>query len=81
MSSHFDEESSAEDFLVVVISDEVDGINSHLKDNFEGSRVVVFDFDEVEFRESFSDIAFSGIEITFDQIESDVIEFLIKIFD
>jgi hypothetical protein len=81
LSSHFDEKSSVEDFLVVMVSDEVDGIDSHLKDNFERSRVVIFNFDEIEFGESFSDVVFSGIEITLDQVEGDMIDFLIKVFD
>ena len=56
LSSHFDEESSVEYFFVVVVSDEVDGVNSHFEDNFKGSWVVIFDFDEIEFGESFFDI-------------------------
>ena len=35
LSSHFDEESSVEDFLIVVISDEVDSVNFHFEDDFE----------------------------------------------
>ena len=81
LSSHFDKESSVEDFLVVMVSDEVDGVNSHFKDDFEGSWVVIFDFDEIEFGEGFSDVVFGGIEITFDKVEGDVIEILIKVFD
>jgi hypothetical protein len=81
LSSHFDEESSVENLLVVMVSDEVDGIDSHLKDNFERSWVVIFNFDEIEFGESFSDVVFCGIEITLDQVEGDMIDFLIKVFD
>ena len=81
LSSHFDEESSVEDFLVVMVSDEVDGIDSHLKDNFERSWIVIFNFNEIEFGESFSDVVFGGIEITLDQVEGDMIDFLIKVFD
>jgi hypothetical protein len=81
LSSHFDKESSVEDFLVVLIFDEVDGVNSHLKDNFEGSWVVIFDFDQIVFGESFSDVVFGSIEITFYKVECDVIKFLIEVFD
>jgi hypothetical protein len=81
LSSHFDKESSVEDFLVVMIFDEVDSVNSHLKDDFEGSWVVIFHFDQIVFGESFSDVVFGGIEITFDKVEGNVIEFLIEVFD
>ena len=81
LSSHFDKESSVEDFFVVMVSDKVDGIDSHFEDNFEGSWVVIFDFNEIEFGEGFSDVVFGGIEITFDKVEGDVIKFLIKVFD
>jgi hypothetical protein len=35
LSSHFDEESSTEYFFIVVVSNEVDGVDSHFKDDFE----------------------------------------------
>lgn len=64
-----------------MISDKVDRINSHFKNNFEGSWIVILDFNEIDFGESFSDVVFGGIEITFDKVEGNVIKFLIKIFD
>ncbi len=64
-----------------MIFDEVDSVNSHLKDDFEGSWVVIFHFDQIVFGESFSDVVFGGIEITFDKVEGNVIEFLIEVFD
>ena len=81
LSSHFDEESSTEYFFIVVVSNEVDGVDSHFKDDFEWSRVVIFDFDELEVRECFFDIFFSGVEVTLDEIQSDMLYFLIEIFD
>ena len=81
LSSHFDEESSVEDFLIVVISDEVDSVNFHFEDDFEWSGIVILDFDELEFGEGLFNIFFGGIEIAFDQVECDVFDILIKIFD
>lgn len=81
LSAHFDEKPPVEDFFIVVVSDEIDSIDSHFEHNFKRSRVVIFDFDQIEFRESFSDIVFSGVEIAFDQVEGDVLNFLIKVFD
>lgn len=64
-----------------MVSNEVDSVNSHFEDNFEWSGVVIFDFNEIELREGFFDIIFSGIEITLDKIQSDMFDILIKIFD
>ena len=78
LSSHLDKESSVKDFLIKLVSNKVNGINSHFEDDFKRSRVVILDFDEVKFREGFLDIFFSGVEITLDKIESDMLNILIK---
>jgi hypothetical protein len=35
LSSHFDEESSIKNFFVIAVSNEVNGINLHLKNNLK----------------------------------------------
>ena len=68
LSSHFDEESSVADLFVEAVSNEMDGIDPGFEDNFEGARIVFFDFDEFEVGESFFNILLDGIEIAFHQV-------------
>jgi hypothetical protein len=35
LSSHFNEKSSGKNFFIIMVSNEVDSINSHFKNNFE----------------------------------------------
>lgn len=69
LSAHLDEESSAQNFLIEFIPDEIDGVNFGFEDDFEGSGVIFFDFDEVEFREGFADIFFHCVKVALDEIE------------
>ena len=81
LPTKFDEESSSQDFPVVAISNEVDGIDFHFKDNFEGAGIIVFNFDELELRECLLDILLSGIEIALNQVEGNMLDFIIKGLD
>ena len=77
LSSHLNEESSAKDFLIVLVSNEVDRIDFHLKDDFKRSCVIVLNLDKVEIRECFFYIILCGIKITLDQVQGYVLYFLI----
>lgn len=81
LSSHFDEESSVEDFFITMIPNEVDGIDSHFENDFKWSRIIIFYFDELEIGEGFFDVFFGGIEVTLDKIEGDMLNIFIKVFD
>ena len=81
LSSHFDEEPSVEYFPIIAISDKIDGVNSGLEDDLEGSFVIVFDIDKGELGKSFFDIFLDSIVVTFDKIEGDVLELIIEAFD
>ena len=69
LSSHFNEKSPVADFFIERISDKIYGVDSSFEDDFEGSRIVFFDFNEFEVWESFFNILLDSIEITFDQVE------------
>jgi hypothetical protein len=77
LSTHFNKKSSGENFFIIMISNEVNGINFHLKYNLEWSRIVVFNFDKFKIWEGFFDIFLGCIEIAFNQIQCDVLNFLI----
>lgn len=81
LSSHFNEKSSGEDFFIVAVFDKIDGIDSHFENDFKWSRVVVFDFNKFELWKSFFDVFFSSVEIALDQVEGDMLNILIEIFD
>jgi hypothetical protein len=69
LSAHFDEKSSGKNFLIKASPDEVDSINFALEYDFEGTRIVLFNFDEIELRKSFLDIFLNSLEIAFDEIK------------
>ena len=81
LSTHLNEESSCEDFLIRRVFDEVDSVNPGFKDDFERSRVVFLDFDEGEIGKCFFNILFNGIKVTFNEVEGDVLDILRKILD
>ena len=81
LSSHLDKESASEYFFIELIADEVDGIDFGLEYDLKGARVVLFDFDEGEVGEGFFDIFLSCIEIALDQIEGDILNFVVEVFD
>lgn len=81
LSSHFDEKSSGKDFFIVAVFDEIDSIDSHFEDDFKWSGIVVFDLDKFELWERFFDVFFSSVEIALDQVEGDMLNILIEIFD
>ena len=78
LPTKFYKKSSSQYFSVVTISNEVYGVDFHFKDNFKGSRIIIFNFDELELRECFLNILLSSIEITFNQVEGDMFDFIIK---
>jgi hypothetical protein len=69
LSSHFDKKSSSQNLLIKASPDEIDGINFTLKDNFIRSRVILLNFDKIEFRECFFHIFLHSVKITLDEIE------------
>lgn len=69
LSSHFDKESSGKNLFVKARSDEIDGINFALKDNFKGSRVVFLDLDQVKVWKSLLNILLNCIEVAFDEVQ------------
>ena len=81
LSPHFDEKSSGKNFLIIAGSDEVDGIDFALEYDFEGSRIVLFNFDEIELRKCFLDIFLNSLEIAFDEIEWDMFYLIVQTFD
>ncbi len=64
-----------------MVFNEVNGINSHFEDDLKWSGVIIFNFNELDVWESFLDIFFSGVEITLDEIQCDMFNILIEIFD
>ncbi len=77
-----DIESSVEDFLIVILFNESDSMNSCFEDNLKWSRMIFFfNIFELEFREYIFDILFSGIEITLDKIQSDTFDIFINTVD
>lgn len=81
LSAHLDEETSGEDLLVELFFDEIDGINFGFEDDFEGSRVVFFDFDELIVGEGPFNIFFDCVEIALDEVEGDVFDIIIEALD
>lgn len=72
LSSHFNEKSSTQYLFIETCSDEIDGINFAFKNDFERSRVILFDFDQMEVRKCLLNIFFNSLEIAFNQIEWDM---------
>lgn len=81
LSAHLDEKSPVEYFFIVIVSDEIDSVDSHFKNNFERTWVIVFDFDQIEFGEGFSDVVLGGVKIALDQVQGNVLDILIELFD
>lgn len=81
LSSHFNKKSSIKYFFVIRSLYEVNCIDSHFQNNLKRSWIVIFDFNKFEVWESLFNIFLSGIEITFNEIEGDMLNILIKIFN
>lgn len=69
LSPELSKESSGEYLSIEAITDEIDGVNFHLEDNFKRTRVVVLYLNKLEFRECFLYIFLSRSEIALDEIE------------
>lgn len=76
LSSHFDKEPSCQYLFIEWVFDEINGIDSCLKDYFEWSRIVFFDLDEVNIRECFFNILLNCVEIAFDKVKGYVFNIL-----
>lgn len=81
LAPHFNKKSSIEYLTVETVSNKIDGVNFHLKNDFKRPRIVVFDFDEFIFRESFLYIFFSSFKIALDEIERYMLNFIIEGLD
>jgi len=81
LSTHFDEKSSGENFLIKAGPDEVDRVNFALEYDFKWSWIVLFNFDEIELRKCFLDIFLNSLEIAFDEIKWDMLYLIAQTFD
>lgn len=66
LPAHLDEKPPVQDLAIITFPDKVNGINPSLEDDLKGSLVIVLDLDKVDLAESFDDIFFNCIVITFD---------------
>lgn len=81
LPTHLDEEASAQNLLVEFFFNEVDRIDLGFEDHFEGPGVVLLDFDELEIREGSFNILLCGVEVALDEIEGDMLDLIVKVFD
>jgi hypothetical protein len=81
LSAHLDEKPSVQDLLVELFFDEVDRIDLGLEDNLEGAGIVLLDLDELEVGEGSFNILFSCVEVALDEIEGDMLDVIVKVFD
>ena len=77
LSTHFNKKPSGEYFFIEAVSDEIDGVNPRLEDNFEGSWVVFFNFNQFKVRKGFFNIPFNSVEVAFDQIQGHIFNLVI----
>lgn len=81
LSSQLDEKPPCQDLLIKAIPDEVDGIDFGLEDNFEGSRVVLLDLDEMEIGKGLFNILLHSIEVALDEIQGHVLYIVSNVLD
>jgi hypothetical protein len=74
LSAHLDKEPPCEYLFIEAVPNEIDGVNSSFKYNFEGSGVVLLDLDEMEVGEGLFNILLNCIEVALDEVERDMLD-------